>query len=91
MVFFLCVPQLADRPHHSVCPQGSRVSQAMLSCGKGEIRGGIAAPEVHLLPPESHRLLPRLGAGFQRVKGALQTNSNSASATPRSNSLMELE
>lgn len=94
MVFFLCVPQLVDRAHHSVCPRGSCVPQATLSCGEEEIPGGRAAPEVHPLPPGSHCLLRRrsLGAGFERVKVALETDSNSAAAAaPLSNSLMELE
>lgn len=91
MVFFLCVPQLVDRAHHSVCPRGSCVPQAMLSCGEEEIPGGRAAPEVHPLPPGSHCLLRSLGAGFERVKVALETDSNSAAAAPLSNSLMELE
>lgn len=56
---------LTELTTHSVCPQGSPVPQAVLSCGKEEIPGGRAAPEVHILPPKSLCLLPQPFRGLK--------------------------
>lgn len=70
MLFFLCVPQLVDRPRHAACPQRTYVPQSMLSCEKEGTPAGKAASFLCL------------GAGFQRVKVALEKNSKSLCHSP---------